>query len=248
MDLDKCRKMGIVKKTMREEFIAEFAPSGLVGNKYGMLTIVECGEKIRKKMLVKCLCDCGNTKNIILKYLIIGVTKSCGCLRNELSSKRNKTHGLSYTTEYRTWKGMISRCNDNKNKRWKDYGGRGIKVCQEWLNSVDRFVEDMGKKPTGCQIDRINNDGNYEPSNCRWVTPKQNALNKRDTVIINFLGQSKPIEEWADKFNMKKSTLSNRLDRGWSIERAMTTPAGKYTFNDRTNNKNEKEIKNAPEK
>jgi hypothetical protein len=150
--------------------------------KYGLLTLINEVEPLYNKKVRRflCKCECGNEKIIHLTNLNNGSTKSCGCLNKLLVSKRNKTHGDSTSQEYATWKRMKRRCDYEKGNRWEHYGGRGIKVCNRWLNSYENFLQDMGRKPSPQHsIDRINPDGNYEPSNCRWATSKQQANNKR---------------------------------------------------------------------
>jgi hypothetical protein len=152
-----------------------------LGSKYGKLTIVEEVEgvvrpnnRIRRKLL--CLCDCGNQKVISLDSLRTNHTISCGCVNKEINSKLKTTHGLYKTEGYYSWYNMKQRCTNPNRKCYKDYGGRGIKVCDRW-DSFENFIKDMGERPKGYSIDRINSDGNYEPSNCRWAD--------RDTQIKN---------------------------------------------------------------
>jgi hypothetical protein len=150
------------------------------GDKYGRLTITEeiepyitpSGVRHRK---FNCLCDCGEKKSIVLKSLRNNHTISCGCFHKEVKTN----HGLTGTYEYHIWNSMKQRCNNPKNISYKDYGGRGIKVCDRWLNSFNFFLEDMGKKPDGYSLDRINNDDGYKPTNCRWATMKEQSNNRR---------------------------------------------------------------------
>ena len=160
------------------------------GDKYGRLTIVReiepifsyLGKMIRR---FNCVCDCGNKWEGQLQVLRNGRTKSCGCYHKEKSKEtqliNHFKHGDSNSFEYKIWKGMKQRCTNPNHKKWKDYGGRGIKVCDRWLVSYENFLMDMGRKPgPEYSIDRINNNGDYEPSNCRWATDSQQMKNRRE--------------------------------------------------------------------
>lgn len=127
---------------------------------------------------------------------------------------------------YKVWWSMIDRCTNPDSQSWKDYGGRGISVCDRWM-IFENFVADMGNKPIGLSIDRIDNNGNYEKTNCRWATNKQQQVNRRVAKILTFNGQTKPASEWAKDYGMVYESLMTRLWRGWSIERALTTPVRK---------------------
>jgi hypothetical protein len=160
------------------------------GMKFNRLTIVKEVEPHRyptgiPRRRYLCKCECGNEINVLIHHLKKN-TKSCGCLRVEISKSligdlaSNFKHGLRKTPEYEIWRAMKQRCLNPKHKSWKNYGGRGIKICDRWLNSVENFFEDMGKRPNSdYSIDRINNDGNYEPSNCKWATPTEQNNNRR---------------------------------------------------------------------
>ncbi len=151
--------------------------------KYGRLTLLTCLEG--RYTTWRCRCDCGNEIKVQAGRLKSGHTQSCGCLRKETTIKTNKAqkkHGMCFTPEYKAWANMKDRCTKSNHKQYKDYGGRGIKVCEHWLESFENFYADMGPKPFPkilYSIDRINNDGNYEPNNCRWATSKQQADNRR---------------------------------------------------------------------
>lgn len=145
--------------------------------------------------------------------------------RVRLGTGDYKQHGLSHAPEYRAWQTMRLRCLVPTNKAYPDYGGRGIKICDRWLNSVAAFIADMGQKPSPAhEIDRENNDGHYEPSNCRWVIRKVNDRNRRSNRLLTFRGKTHPLIEWCEILEMPESTLASRMYEGWSVERALSTP------------------------
>lgn len=136
---------------------------------------------------VECVCECGTHRLIHRSNLTSGKTKSCGCKKAEKVAKARTTHSMFGTPTYSSWSSMMTRCKNQKSKSYANYGARGIKVCERW-NLFENFLQDMGEKPKkGMSIERINNDGNYEPGNCRWATPKEQASNTRRTKLTQEL-------------------------------------------------------------
>jgi hypothetical protein len=189
----------------------------LPGDRFGMLTIeFESSPKIgasRTRRSFVCKCECGNSIVATLDHLRVGDIVSCGC----------KRHGKSGSRTHRIWKGMIQRCTNSSREQFKNYGGRGITVCERW-RSFENFLSDMGDAPEGRSIDRIDTNGNYEPGNCRWATPKEQSNNTRRVVQLEFLGCTGSVASMAEKFGIKKSTLYMRIRRGMSAEDAITKP------------------------
>lgn len=143
-----------------------------------------------------CQCDCGNQRSVLNKSLIKGAIRSCGCLRKEISAAKCMAHGKSHVSEYLVWLNMRRRCNDPKDKSYKDYGARGIKVCDRWTN-FGNFYADMGSRPTPKHsIDRKNNDGDYNLANCRWATNYEQSLNKRNSILVPYNGAEIPLVEY----------------------------------------------------
>lgn len=190
----------------------------MTGQKFNRLTVIKHIENYK----CLCKCDCGNVKEISGNHLRSGRTKSCGCLKKEMTMDRNKTHGMSESKEYIIWSAMNQRCSNKNNKGYKYYGGRGIKVCKGWLK-FENFYKDMGNKPQGLSLDRIDNSKGYCKENCRWATRKEQQRNTRYNKMIAYKGETKCLVEWSEELNMNYNTLLSRLCRyNMSIEKAFT--------------------------
>lgn len=200
----------------------------IIGERFGRLLALAPGEPHiqpsgKRYSTVLCLCDCGNRKQVLCQSLRRGATKSCGCLLREAYARAsNESAQLrkKHPGEYNSWAQMRSRCNDPGANGYHRYGGRGITVCSRW-SSFGSFLEDMGQRPSGHSIDRIDVNGNYEPSNCRWSSSVEQALNTSRTQFITLNGETKPLVVWCDELGLNRSTVRVRLHRGWSIEEAL---------------------------
>ena len=206
----------------------------LTGERFGRLVVLKKASNLESRVRWLCRCDCGKEKIVRGDGLRGGDTKSCGCLQKEKASiycKKFKTkHGHDTrdgkSKTYASWQQMVQRCTNPSNKSYCNYGGRGITVCGRW-GKFENFLEDMGEVPEGHQIDRIDNNGNYCKSNCRWATRKEQGRNKRNNLFITYKGKTQLLVECAEQLGVKYYTLWSRLSRGWSIERALTTPVKK---------------------
>ncbi len=193
----------------------------LKNQKFGKLKVLSRSENIGGRTAWNCICDCGKSTTVRSYSLRGKDTKSCGCINIETSPR--KSHGLTNHLLYNTWLGLNKRCNNKNDPKYKNYGGRGIKVCKRWLHSFPNFLSDMGERPNGLTLDRIDNDGNYEKSNCRWATSTQQKRNTRTTINLTFNGKTQCLFVWARECHLDYNCLYARLKRGWSVEKTLTT-------------------------
>lgn len=171
-----------------------------------------------------CKCECGSERSVREDAIAAGITRSCGCLSAEMTAERGTRHGLHKAAGYANWNAMMNRCYRTENDNYKNYGGRGITVFSRW-HDPSAFIADMGEPKPGEQIDRIDNNGNYEPGNCRWVTAKGNANNRRNSILLFIDGVGRSINEWAEMNDIPRATIVTRLRRGWSIDDAVNKPS-----------------------
>ena len=207
----------------------------LIGQKFGRLTVVERAENgIRKDgspfTRWMCKCDCGKEKIVTGSNLRKGITKSCGCYAKEQTGKINRTHGLKKSKLYVRWRDMKLRCNNPNDSHYKDYGGRGITVCNEWLHDFKAFYDWSISNgfDENLSLDRIDVNGNYEPLNCRWITMKEQQNNRRNNHWITYNGETHTMMQWSEITGINFHTIKGRLKMGWTIERAFTTPVKKH--------------------
>lgn len=192
----------------------------ITGQKFGRLTAIKEIGKIKGVIKWLCQCECGTLKELRVAVLRNGTVRSCGCLNKDKVIERNTTHNMTYHTLFNVWKGMIDRCTNPKCSSYKRYGKIGISVCDRWAGDkgIHNFVKDMGERPEGTSLDRIDNTQGYSPENCRWAFPKQQSNNRKDNIFIEYQGKSKTISQWANDNNILYSTFYTRLSRGWKIE------------------------------
>ena len=200
----------------------------LTGQRYGRLTVEKRDFARSHGIYWMCRCDCGNRKSVHAGNLRSGSTKSCGCLHDENSKKTKwKTHGESGTKLYRVWQTMRARCYKTYDDRYNNYGGRGIEVCAEWRNSFEPFRDwalANGYRE-GLTIDRIDVNGNYEPSNCRWITNKEQQNNRTNNLLLTYNGKTQTLTQWAEETGINEMALRSRIKKlKWPVERALTEP------------------------
>ncbi len=207
----------------------------LAGRKFGRLMVLyDTGERKNGKVIWHCKCDCGNEVDVKSVNLISGYTTSCGCYNRERVAEANTVHGMSrrrkYHPVYRIWQAILQRCENPDHNQYKNYGGRGIKVCDEWHDAVIfiNWALTHGWQE-GLSIDRIDNDKGYSPDNCRWVTQKEQQRNRRNNHLIAFDGKTQTVVQWAEEMNISPQTLYSRINQcHWPIERALTEPIRRH--------------------
>lgn len=199
----------------------------LKGQKFGRLTVIKKTGTKNRKAIWKCKCDCGEYREVPTCHLKSGHTTSCGCYHSEISKLVNTTHGGRKDRLYTIWADMRKRCYSKNEKSYKNYGGRGIIVCNEWLgkDGYKNFREwayesgyDKNSKNKKCTLDRIDVNGNYEPNNCRWADMGVQNRNKRDNVLITYNGVTKVLKDWSKEFGVPVETIRYRLSKGIDIE------------------------------
>ena len=231
----------------------------LTGLTFDRLTVLKKLDKRNAfgQILWECKCICGNIKEVGYSNLLRGSVKSCGCLQTDRNKADKTTHGLSNLPEYGIWRNMISRCYNVNDDRYIDYGGRGIKVCDEWLSKdtgIKRFIDDMGFRISlKHTLDRINNDGNYEPSNCKWSSDIDQCNNRRSNVLVIFNDKEYTIGELCRELKINYKLVIGRVrTMKWTIEKSINTypseskfiiiKSGEYTYEDFNRLRNNPEL------
>lgn len=197
-----------------------------IGTKFGDLTLVaRVGAKHWQLS-----CACGGSKTALKGNVLAGRTVSCGCAQRRaarVNGAITKTHGMTHTDTYHIWSSMKSRCHTPSHGLYKKYGARGITVCQRWLDGFENFLADMGPRPSGMSIDRIDGRLGYFPENCRWATAVEQNNNRRSVPLYSFNGMEKTVTQWADHLGISRHVLRNRIRAGWPLKAAFTTSVNK---------------------
>jgi hypothetical protein len=198
------------------------APVQMIGRHFGRLQVVEqdtsaisAGKKVRRWL---CVCECGTRVTAMGNFLRSGHTTSCGCKRIDKQVARLTTHGMHDTPTYQSWVAMRSRCTNPQSTSFKNYGGRGIRVCDRWMTSFEAFLSDMGEAPLGHQIDRIDNDGDYSPGNCKWSTRAEQSSNKRNSFLITINGETLTCSQWARRLGLSPGCARQRWINSGSFD------------------------------
>lgn len=195
------------------------------GQRFNRWTVIKTDSKRqRQHSLSECVCICGTVRNVRTDQLLSGHSKSCGCWKKESAKRRTTKHGLCNTLAYNSWTAMMERCYNENHVSYRAYGGRGISVDSRW-HSVENFYADMGERPSKkFSLERLNINGDYCKSNCKWGTSEEQNNNRRNTLYISFKGKTAPLVLLAKAFNMPSELVRDRLRYGWSVEDALTKP------------------------
>lgn len=190
-----------------------------------LIFIRETGVNRNKKRTALFRCRCGVEFEAVIASAVSGNTKSCGCYEKEQASIRSRKHGMRHSAEYAIWCGIKKRCYNPKDINYKNYGSKGIKVCEKWVNDFAAFFKDLGFRPSHKHsVERIDSKGDYEPNNCRWATSVEQNRNRRNNHLVSYNGATMCITEWEEKLGMKRGVLQSRIvEYKWEVEKAITT-------------------------
>lgn len=218
-----------------------------LGKLYGRLLVIDFSHRVKytggSRMFWKCRCKCGKETIVLSTHLTSGHTTSCGCYHKERIRIANETHGMTskgteFEGEFSCWRSIKTRCLNKRNKNYPRYGGRGIKICDRWLgeNGFPNFVSDMGRRPSlDFSVGRKDNDGNYEPDNCRWETDLEQGQNTSRTKLLTHNGKTQCMSEWCRELGLSDSGIHVRLANGWTLDRALSTPSASKVRRARNN-------------
>jgi hypothetical protein len=216
----------------------------LLGRVFGRLTVVE---KVGYRRW-RSTCSCGGTAISKAQNLVSGKAKSCGCLARELAANLKRTHGASDTRAHNTWNGIIQRCTNPNNPHFRNYGGRGIAICDDWLEFAN-FLRDMGQPPKGCSIERVDNNAGYSKQNCIWADRTTQQRNRRVVQMVELHGEKRCLSEWAEIYGLPQSLVLSRVHAlKWSLEEALGITERKVAPRARTISKKSRWIEHGGKK
>ena len=196
-----------------------------IGQRFGRLAVIgEPAKGTGGRTVVLCRCDCGTERAFRRTHLVSGATLSCGCYARDRTSEVRRVHGMVGSPTYAVWQAMKARCLNPRNPAYAHYGGRGIGIDRRWKESFDAFLSDMGLRPSGMSIERIDNNRGYEPGNCKWATDTEQANNRRSSAFLTVDGETMTIAQWSKKTGLPAEALRRRVLRGWSPRDAIQMP------------------------
>lgn len=201
--------------------VVDRSPADFVGRRFGRWVILRDAGATNRVHYWTCQCDCGMVRNVQERHLLASKTQSCGCLARELAADKKRTHGLSYHHMKPMYYAMIARCHNPNSAEYSNYGERGIAVCDRWRDGFVNFLADMGERPDGMTLDRIDNDGPYSPENCRWATVSEQCNNTRANHLLTLGDKTQTITQWARDLDLHPNTIRSRLRYGWPVERVL---------------------------
>ena len=217
---EKIIRLGFLRNGLTRSCGCLQAAVSVIGKRFERLLVVS-----QKGTICQCICDCGTFHTVESGCLKGSDTRSCGCLQRELVGAKFRTHGDSKSSEHCSWRGAKTRCFNPNDSEFHNYGKRGITMCERWVKSYLNFLKDMGRKPTPKHsLERINVNGNYEPSNCCWATQKQQCNNRRNNRLLTFRGRTQNVQRWAEELGLKKQVINGRLGLGWTADKTLSTP------------------------
>lgn len=201
----------------------------MIGRVFSYFTVVALERTHNLGKAWRCQCVCGKQRVYQSNELLSGRRKSCGCKRWDAARQGkcvSKTHGMTKTPTYKSWHNMKSRCYNTSDPYYSKYGGRGIKVCARWVDSFENFLSDIGERPAGKSLDRIDINGDYSPENCRWATTKEQNRNRSDTRWVTLNGETRSLAEWCEIRGVPGGLVRKRIaEMGWPAEQAFNTPS-----------------------
>lgn len=217
---------------------ADFKGQVLIGRTFNRLTVIEFAKRKKVKggtvIYWKCRCQCGQMMVAGATSLLGGNTQSCGCYQRERAATSNYQHGWASRKGkhrlYRLWEGMKERCQNPNHQMWKHYGGKGIRVCERWLDFENFRIDMEASWKPGLSLDRRSCSDNYSPETVRWATSKEQGQNKTNNRLITFNGRTQTQQMWADETGIARQAIYHRLKRGWAVEKALTTPSKRSQF------------------